>query len=123
MLFYRECLGGALHFETLGASLEMGQLPKKLEQYILQASLRSPYAELIATDMVPEEGLYQGNNIALMLECRSLKELMRVYRRLGEGGRATQQVIPTKSGSYYASLTDRFGIRWMLNFMPELNEP
>jgi len=118
MVFYKKCLGGELHFQTLGESVESESLPKALEAYILQASLRSPYAEIIATDLVPEEGLYRGNNIALMLECRSLNELMLVYQRLGRGGTATQRVIPTKSGSYYASLTDRFGIRWMLNFAP-----
>lgn len=123
MLFYKNCLGGELQFQTLGESLGAGRLPKAMEQYILQASLRSPYAEIIATDMVPDEGLCQGNNISLMLECRSLNELMAVYQRLGKGGNATQRVIPTQSGSYYASLTDRFGIRWMLNFMPEFNEP
>ncbi|MBZ4191507.1 VOC family protein [Niabella beijingensis] len=119
MIFYKKCLGGELHFQTLGESVGAELLPKALETYILQASLRSPHAEIIATDLVPEEGLYQGNNVALMLECRSLNELMQVYQRLGKGGTATQRVIPTASGSYYASLTDRFGIRWMLNFTPE----
>jgi len=119
MLFYKKCLGGELHFQTLGESVGTEQLPEALEAYILHASLRCAHAEIIATDLVPDEGLYRGNNIALLLECRSLNELMLVYQRLAKGGTATQRVIPTKSGSYYASLTDRFGIRWMLNFTPE----
>ncbi|WP_018629381.1 VOC family protein [Niabella aurantiaca] len=118
MRFYKKCLGGELRFQTLGESVGTEVLPKEIKACILQASLRSPYAEIIATDIVPDEGLYMGNNIALMLECRSLKELMGVYQRLGKGGTATQRVIPTTSGCYYASLTDPFGIRWMLNFDP-----
>ncbi len=119
MLFYKKCLGGELHLQTLGESVGADQLPKALEAYVLQASLRCPHAEIIATDLVPDEGWCPGNNIALLLECRSLNELMQVYQRLGKGGTATQRVVPTKTGSYYASLTDRFGIRWMLNFTPE----
>lgn len=115
MTFYKDCLGGELHFLTLAESAGV-EVPDYLGSYILQASLRASGMEIIATDMVPEEGLLCGNNISLLMECQSLSELLTIYQRLGKEGAACQRVVPAAGGSYVGTLKDKFGIRWMLHF-------
>ncbi|ANH81126.1 hypothetical protein A8C56_09165 [Niabella ginsenosidivorans] len=121
MIFYRGCLGGELHFLTLAESAAGMQLPEYMGSYILQASLRASGIEIIATDIVPEEGWHCGNNIALLMECQSLNELLTVYRRLGKEGISYQRVVPAAGGNYIGTLKDKFGIRWMLHFDAQIN--
>jgi PhnB protein len=56
-----------------------------------------------------------GNNVHLNLEPDTREEAKRLFYALAEGGTITMELQDVFWGSYYGSLTDKFGINWMLN--------
>lgn len=116
MTFYQECLGGTLFFQTVGDSPLSGQMPPKMKNCILHAALTKGDLVLTGSDMVSEHGLVKGNGVSLMLNCSSEDEIRGTHARLSEGGEPTHPVEDTFWGALFGSLTDKFGIHWLLNF-------
>lgn len=116
MLFYRDCLGGELSFQTIGESLLSDDMPLTMRNTILQATLKKDNFMIVATDMVGDEGLIKGNAVSLMLHCASEKEARDRYVKLSRGGRQVQPLEINFWGALFGNLTDRFGNHWVLNY-------
>jgi len=116
MTFYQQCLGGKLSFQTVGESPLANKLPKQMKNSILHAILSNENLVLMATDMVQEAGLIQGNNIALSLNCNSELEIKTCYEKLSAGGKANHPLENSFWGALFGDLTDKFGNHWILNF-------
>ncbi|PTN09787.1 VOC family protein [Mangrovibacterium marinum] len=56
-----------------------------------------------------------GNNIHLNLQPDSRDEADRLFNALAEGGTITMPQADMFWGAYYGSLTDKYGIHWMIN--------
>ena len=116
MTFYQQCLGGELSFQTVGESPLTGQLPDQIKKYIVHATLTKNEMVLMASDMVSERGLMQGNNVAMLLQCDSEAEAQRIYKNLSEGSEQTQPLELTCWGVLFGNLTDKFGNHWLLQY-------
>lgn len=116
MTFYRECLGGELMLQTIGESPMADTMPPQMKQSILHSTLTTGDLVLMASDMVPEQGLVKGNAVSLMLNCDSEEEIHEWYAKLSEGGRATHPLENTFWGALFGDLTDRFGNQWLLHY-------
>jgi len=57
-----------------------------------------------------------GNNVHLNLEPDTRAEADRLFNALAAGGEIDMPLQDMFWGAYFGSLTDRFGIRWMVNF-------
>lgn len=73
---------------------------------------------LMATDAPESMGftLTSGNNMHINLEPDSRAEAKRLFESLSEGGKVTMPLMDMFFGSYYGSLTDKYGINWMINY-------
>jgi PhnB protein len=116
MTFYQECLGGELFLQTIGESPMADQMPPQMKDCILHATLTKGVLIIMASDMVSEQGLTQGNNVSLMLNCSSEEEISTFYQKLSDGGDARHPLENTFWGALFGGLTDKFGILWLLNF-------
>lgn len=56
-----------------------------------------------------------GNNVHINLEPDTRGETDRLFAALGEGGTIEMPLQDMFWGSYFGSLVDRFGVRWMFN--------
>lgn len=76
---------------------------------------------LMGTDAPKEMGftVEKGNNMHINLEPNSREEALRIFNALAEGGKVIQPMQDMFWGAYYGSLTDQFGINWMVNFQPK----
>lgn len=74
---------------------------------------------LMATDSPIEMGfeLTQGTNMHLCIEPDSRAETKRIFDALAVGGNVTMPLQDMFFGAYFGTITDRFGINWMFNFM------
>lgn len=72
---------------------------------------------LMGCDMPTSLGMTSkaGNNFNLNLEPDTRAEADRLFAALAEGGTITQPLADMFWGAYYGSLTDKFGINWMIN--------
>jgi len=116
MTFYRECFGGELNIQALGDSPLAKDLPERMKDYILHASLVSDGIELTGTDMVELQGLIRGNAVSLLLECGSEEEARTLYALLSRGGAETYPLEKNHWGALFGGLTDRYGNHWLLNY-------
>lgn len=116
MEFYRECLGGDLHLQTIADSPMADQLPEKMKDCILHSWLQKGQFMLMATDMIGEQGLIKGNSVSVLIQCSSEEEIRKLYHKLSAGGQPTHPIENTFWGAMFGTLTDQYGHHWMLNF-------
>ena len=73
---------------------------------------------LMATDALESMGqkLTIGNNYHVAITPDSKEEAERVFNGLSEGGKIEMPLQDMFWGGYYGSLTDKFGVQWMVNY-------
>lgn len=119
MTFYQSVFGGELEIKTFG---DFGAAPSpELEDQVMNAQLLTPAGlRIMASDggsMFPTvEG--QGTpsvEVALLGEVGDQPEAGEWFRKLAEGGQVQMELQTAMWGDVFGSLTDRFGITWMVN--------
>jgi PhnB protein len=72
---------------------------------------------LMGTDALESVGhkLVFGTNVSINLEPDSREETKRLFVALAEGGKVTMELQDMFWGGYFGSLTDKFGVQWMVN--------
>ena len=116
MEFYRDCFGGTLRIMTVGESPMAASMPAAMHPQVMHANLETTGITIMASDMLDGTKLRIGNSMALMLQCGSEEEIRRLFNALSRGGTANTPVKVEFWGAMYGDLTDKFGVRWMLNF-------
>lgn len=116
MNFYKDCLGGELHFQTIGASPMTGKMPAQMKECILHATLIKDGMVLMGSDMVADKGLTKGNNISMAINCSSKEEIQSFYEKLSAGGHKDHALEQSFWGATFGDLTDQYGNHWLLNY-------
>jgi PhnB protein len=57
-----------------------------------------------------------GNNIQITINPESKEEGERIFNGLSAGGKVEMPLQDTFWGAYFGMLTDRFGVKWMVNY-------
>ena len=106
---------------TVDQSPAAAQMPKEELKLVMHAALKVGQLELMASDNFGGSGKTSvGTAISLMLYCDSEAEIRAVFPKLAAGGRINSELKVEFWGSLYGDITDKFGLRWMLNFdMPK----
>lgn len=122
--FYRSVFGT----EFTGPISRMGEvppdpntpaLPEKEKNMVMHVSLPTLGDHvLMGTDALEsqQQSLNFGNNISINLEPDSRAEADRLYAELAEGGSADMPMQDMFWGDYFGSLTDKYGVQWMINY-------
>jgi len=116
MQFYASCLGGDLKIMTVGESAVAASIPKEMQASVMHARLETGNLILMASDVLDSEKLIRGNATNLMLLCESEEEIRTLFDKLSAGGTVNAPVKVEFWGAVYGDLTDKFGVRWMLNY-------
>ncbi|QYO66802.1 VOC family protein [Leptolyngbya sp. 7M] len=118
--FYRSVFGGeftaVMRFGEMPGCDEM-QLKEEEKGKIMHISLPVGNAILMATDSLESMGqkLEVGNNTHLSFSPDSREEADRVFAALADGGKVNMPLQDMFWGDYWGSLTDKFGVNWMVN--------
>jgi PhnB protein len=59
--------------------------------------------------------LIAGNNVHINLEPDTLEEAEKLFVSLSVGGKVSMPLTKMFWGAHFGSLTDQFGIQWMVN--------
>jgi PhnB protein len=116
MNFYKECIGGELMINTVGDTPVAGQCGTATPGAVMHAQLSKESLQLMASDMMAEAKIIRGNAMALSLSCSSEEEIRTYFDKLSAGG---SDISPLKIefwGALFGMVTDKFGIRWLLNY-------
>lgn len=116
MTFYSVCLEGELNLQTIGTTALSDQMPQKMKDCILHATIVKDGFLLMGSDMTHENGLIKGNNVSLALQCSSEAEINLYYTKLSEGGKTIHPIENNFWGALFGDLIDKFGNHWVLHF-------
>lgn len=123
-LFYKSVLGGELEsIMKMSEAPDTEKLSSEEKDRTMHISLRiDPDTLLMGSDTLPSMGqeLHKGNNLYISLHPRSKDEADRIFNGLSEGGFVEMPIKDQFWGDYFGSLTDKFGVNWMVNYNEEL---
>ena len=119
--FYKSVFGG--DYLSIGRFSEMPEDPRYTvtetdKNRIMHVSLPiSQESILMGSDKFSGLGpeLNMGNNFSLSANTKDTNEADRIFAALAVKGQVTMPMENTFWGSYFGSLTDKFGINWMVN--------
>ena len=115
MEFYKGCFGAELYL--LPFSEAPGDLPgsKEAKDRVMHATLSKGSSTLLmAADTMPGMPFQTGNNFSVMIRCESVQEIERLFAALGEKGKVTMALQETFWAARFGTLTDQFGIAWII---------
>lgn len=124
-LFYKSVFGTEFNggkfqrFGDIPATEGQPPLSEEVKKMILHIELPILGGHiLMATDAPESMGFFlkRGDNMHINLEPESREETKRLFEALSEGGNITMPLEDMFFGAYYGSLTDKYGINWMLHF-------
>jgi len=110
MEFYQSCLGGKLDIQKVGDSPMAKDMPGK-ENWVMHSMLKSADMVLMASDLMVDVKLVQGNSVTLTISGGGKKELEEFFNKLAKGGKVRQPLQAAFFGTY-GDLTDKFGVMW-----------
>ncbi|GGJ87048.1 VOC family protein [Pilimelia anulata] len=111
--FYREVLGGTLRVSTFG---EFGQADTPIADQVMHGMLETDSGfTLMASDTPPGMEYKPGTNVTISLSGDDADELRGYWAKLSESGTVTVPLEKQMWGDEFGSVTDRFGIGWLVN--------
>lgn len=118
-VFQSEFVDGIQRFGSIPPDPQSPPISENLKNMVLHVELPILGGShiLMATDAPTEMGfsLTQGNNMHINLEPDTRAEAERIFQALAEGGTISMPLQDMFWGAYFGSLTDRYGINWMVN--------
>lgn len=114
MEFYRSVFGGDLTISTF-AELHASQDPAE-DDKVMHSMLRSPNGLVLMGSDTPDRMPYTpGDTYSVSLSGDDEQELRGYWDRLSEGATILEPLTRAPWGDHFGMLTDRFGVRWLVN--------
>jgi PhnB protein len=116
--FYRKALGAEvdmmLRFKESPEPPPPGRLPPGFENKIMHTSFRIGQTAVMASDGCKAE-TQKFEGFSLSLAVRTEAEADGAFAALAEGGTVDMPLAKTFWSPRFGMVTDRFGVRWMIN--------
>ena len=120
--FYRTSLGATIGMKMrFGESPESppaGSVPDDWDDKIMHSSFWIGGSMVMASDGCDSTGAFQG--FSLSLNVTNAEEACRLFDALADGGTITMPLGPTFWSPCFGSVTDRFGVSWMVGVPGEI---
>lgn len=117
--FYRSVFGGEFSvIETFGSGPPDMGVPEEEKDRIMHVSLPVGSSMLMGSDSCSAFGPppTAGSNFSISVTGESREHCDDVCAKLSQGGTITMPLQETFWGGYFGCWTDKFGIRWMINY-------
>lgn len=112
--FYKEAFDGEI--TQLGRYGESPmKSPEEIKDKIIHGRLQFGDVLIMASDAMNKNGVNNGDNISLSIECDTNDQLEKVFTKMSEGGKITMPLQEQFWGAKFGMLTDKFGFHWMFN--------
>lgn len=122
--FYKSVFGGEFsgngisRFGELPPTEGMPALSEEDKKLILHIELPILGGHVLMGTDAPESMGFTvnfGNNMHISLEPDSRAETKKLFEALSAGGKVTMELQDMFWGAYFGSVTDKFGVQWMVN--------
>ena len=115
MEFYQSCLGGTLALMRVSESPMKNQMPRELQDRVINARLKSGPIDISASDWLHQTRTpKQGNTLCLYISGAPSLEIKGYFDKLSaESDQTLLDPLREMPFGSYGALTDKFGVRWM----------
>lgn len=116
--FYKSVFGGDFLFVGKMGDAPGMEISEADKERVMHISLPiSEQCTLMGSDILPGYGqvLNVGNNVYISLHPETKSESDRLFNGLSAGGKVEMPMADQFWGAYFGSLTDKFGVNWMIN--------
>jgi PhnB protein len=118
--FYKSVFGGEfIVLQRFKDTPEKERLSPADQEKIMHVSLAiGKGIVLMGNDVLESMGqkVMLGNNLYLSVNAETKEEANKLFNGLSEGGKIEMPLQDTFWGAYFGMFTDRFGIKWMVNY-------
>lgn len=117
-IFGGEYVGTVSRFGDIPATQDMPPLPDDQGNLIMNIGLEITGGHLLmGSDLLGPlaDSMITGTNVHISVMPDDRAEADRLFAALSEGGSVTMPLSDQFWGDYWGSLTDRFGIQWMIS--------
>lgn len=123
--FYRKALGAEvemmMHFKESPEPPPPGMVPPNWGDKIMHTSFKVGQTTVMASDGCgPEAKGFQGFSLSLAVATEV--ETDRYFNALADGGKVNMPLTKTFWSPRFGMLEDKFGIGWMINVVPPVQE-
>lgn len=113
MKFYQSIFGGDLQMQTYKEA--QVKTPPEQKDLVMHARLENESVIIMASDARPDDTTLAGNNVHLSLNGVDEERLTQAFNGLAAGGEITDPLSKRFWGDQFGTVTDKFGIHWMVN--------
>jgi PhnB protein len=118
--FYRKAVGAqvgqTMRFDESPEPAPPGAVPPGFERKIMHSSFRIGQSTVMASDGCEEGTKFGGFSLTITVPTEA--DADRIFGALSDGGKVDMPLAKTFWSPRFGSLTDRFGIAWMVMAMP-----
>lgn len=112
---YREILGGKVDIHNRYDNPEMNA-PEEYKNRVLHARFHFDGNTVMASDVFPGQTAEKGSgDVALSVTLQGHEQAEKVFAALAEEGSIHVPFEKQFWGDWHGNLTDRYGMRWMVN--------
>ncbi len=115
MTFYQTVFGGELVIQTYAEA--PGEKPEEMQgmdDKVMHATLTGGAIRFMASDSTRKEKFGQSF-ITLSLGGSDEEQLTKIFHMLTDGGEVTSELKKEFWGDIFGTVTDKFGVEWMIN--------
>ena len=113
--FYKECFDGEIIFLQKYSDTNYN-VSTEFKNKIAHAEFKSDGIQFYLSDGFEGQKINMGDNIALSINFSDKKEQNSAFINLKVGGQVTMDSSETSINSTLATLIDKYGIHWYLNY-------
>lgn len=118
--FYRSVFGGEFSIcSTFADGPPEMNVPEAEKDLVMHVSLPVGSSVLMGSDscsITPNPPPQVGTNFSISIAPHSKEECDDLFTKLSVDGRVGMPMQETFWGAYFGTVTDQFGINWMINF-------
>ncbi len=115
MEFYKSVFGGELDMSTYGdVPGDKPEAMKDMDDRVMHATLKGGDISLMASDSTRKEP-FGDSSISLSLGGTDEEKLRGLFDKLSDGGKVTSPLKKEFWGDTFGTVTDKFGVDWMVN--------
>jgi PhnB protein len=110
--------GGIARFGDIPPQEGMPPLPEADKNLVVHIELPIVGGHVLMGTDAPESMGFKvdfGNNVHINLEPDSREESKKIFEALSKGGKITMDLQDMFWGAYFGSVTDKYGVQWMVN--------
>ncbi len=115
LIFYKDCFGGDITFMQKYADTNY-PVSADFKHKIAHAEFRSDNIHFFASDGFEGHKANSGDSIAMSINFDNRDEQKTTFNKIKVGGTVTMDFSETSANSTLATLIDKYGIHWYLNF-------